>query len=64
MRSIIISGFALVMLGLAACSGTESKVPAKKHKYICTMHAEVGSDKPGVCPKCGMDLVERDTTTK
>jgi hypothetical protein len=27
--------------------------------YTCTMHPEVISDKPGKCPKCGMDLVEK-----
>ncbi len=25
--------------------------------YTCPMHPEVRSDKPGRCPKCGMDLV-------
>jgi hypothetical protein len=25
--------------------------------YTCPMHPEVISDKPGKCPKCGMDLV-------
>ncbi|HZO91684.1 MAG TPA: heavy metal-binding domain-containing protein [Chthonomonadaceae bacterium] len=25
--------------------------------YTCPMHPEVRSDKPGKCPKCGMDLV-------
>lgn len=25
--------------------------------YTCPMHPEVKSDKPGRCPKCGMDLV-------
>ncbi len=25
-------------------------------KYVCPMHPEVVSDKPGKCPKCGMDL--------
>ena len=25
--------------------------------YTCPMHPEVVSDKPGTCPKCGMDLV-------
>ena len=62
MKSIIISGFAFVVLGLAACSGTDNKQAAKKYKYVCTMHKDIGSDKPGVCSKCGMDLVERDTT--
>ena len=26
--------------------------------YRCPMHSEVTSDKPGKCPKCGMDLQE------
>jgi len=24
--------------------------------YTCPMHSEVKSDKPGKCPKCGMNL--------
>ncbi len=28
-----------------------------KTKYTCTMHPEVVMNKPGKCPKCGMDLV-------
>ena len=27
--------------------------------YTCSMHPEVKSDKPGKCPKCGMDLMEK-----
>ena len=27
--------------------------------YTCSMHPEVVSDKPGKCPKCGMDLVAK-----
>jgi hypothetical protein len=27
--------------------------------YTCTMHPEVTSNKPGKCPKCGMDLVKK-----
>jgi predicted small lipoprotein YifL len=31
-------------------------------KYTCRMHPEVISDKPGKCPKCGMQLVEVKST--
>jgi transcription initiation factor IIE alpha subunit len=31
-------------------------------KYTCRMHPEVISDKPGKCPKCGMELVEVKST--
>jgi hypothetical protein len=27
-------------------------------KYICPMHPQVISDRPGSCPICGMDLVK------
>lgn len=27
--------------------------------YTCLMHPEVISDKPGKCPKCGMELIEK-----
>ena len=27
--------------------------------YTCPMHREIISDKPGKCPKCGMNLVEK-----
>ena len=40
------------------------KMKTKKHSmamsYTCPMHSEVTSDKPGKCPKCGMDLVEKN----
>lgn len=39
-----------------------AKTATKKGKYVCTMHPSVTSDTLGVCPKCGMQLVERDTT--
>jgi len=29
----------------------------QRTEYTCPMHPEVRSDKPGRCPKCGMDLV-------
>jgi Cu2+-exporting ATPase len=30
----------------------------KNTTYVCPMHGDVKSDKPGSCPKCGMSLVE------
>lgn len=27
-------------------------------KFVCPMHSDIVSDKPGSCPKCGMELVE------
>ena len=43
------------------CHDHHTHKPAKpkvatKGKYTCPMHPEVISDKPGACPKCGMDL--------
>ncbi|HTI90521.1 MAG TPA: heavy metal-binding domain-containing protein [Puia sp.] len=32
--------------------------------YTCKMHPEVTSDKPGKCPKCGMDLVKKESMPK
>ncbi|PWK79748.1 Cu+-exporting ATPase [Mucilaginibacter oryzae] len=63
--------FALAALALGACNSTvKNKEKAdttaaakKKGKYTCTMHPDLTFDKPGDCPKCGMALVERDTTT-
>ena len=42
-------------------SSATEQLPAKL--YTCPMaeHADVVSDKPGLCPKCGMKLVETST---
>lgn len=54
-----------------ACGGGSSskasteKAIAQKEVYSCEMHPEVISDKPGKCPKCGMELTKKmvaDTT--
>ena len=36
---------------------TQPTTQASATTYTCTMHPEVVSDKPGKCPKCGMELV-------
>jgi membrane fusion protein, copper/silver efflux system len=35
---------------------TDSTETLHKTMYYCPMHPEVTSDKPGICPKCNMDL--------
>jgi hypothetical protein len=45
---------------VASAAATENRGAAAATKYTCPMHAEVVSDKPGPCPKCGMDLVPAD----
>lgn len=51
---------------VAGESKAESKSQPKSQfqsqtTYTCPMHPEVISDKPGKCPKCGMELVEKET---
>ncbi|MFV1981981.1 MAG: heavy metal-binding domain-containing protein, partial [Thiohalomonadales bacterium] len=29
-------------------------------EYTCSMHPEIVQDEPGSCPKCGMDLIQRE----
>jgi hypothetical protein len=69
MKNYTILILLILVTGLAACnSPTDHKknMPAdgKNHKivkhYTCTMHPDVNADKPGLCPKCGMELVEKD----
>jgi hypothetical protein len=60
----IISAFLLASFFISSCgektadtkTTTETSDSAKV-VYTCPMHPEVISNKPGKCPKCGMDLV-------
>ena len=46
-------------------SGSSSTTkPVAKQLYTCPMHPDVISDKPGKCPKCGMNLVPVVETAK
>lgn len=38
----------------------KKEAQGEKTLYTCVMHPEVISDKPGKCPKCGMDLVKKE----
>lgn len=46
-----------VVLPLFSQSDSTKMLMAEHPIYTCPMHPEVVSDKPGKCPKCGMDLV-------
>ncbi len=43
----------------AATKDSDNAGNSSTQKYTCPMHPEVISDKPGSCPKCGMDLVKK-----
>ena len=65
---IIATVLVIFMVTLSACSnsGTQDKskestsIAGEKIVYTCPMHPEIISDKPGQCPKCGMELVKRE----
>ena len=40
-------------------TATENQNTGTTKTYTCSMHPEVISDKPGKCPKCGMELIEK-----
>lgn len=47
---------------LPACCKYERASSDVQAYYTCPMHPEVHSDKPGKCPKCGMNLVKKETS--
>lgn len=66
----------LIIIGYSYYSESKSAVPAAKSRldqiipaeksrsWVCPMHPEIIRDHPGVCPVCGMDLVEMEHTTQ
>jgi hypothetical protein len=51
-------------VGKAVSDTTKTKSKKVELQYTCGMHPDVISNKPGRCPKCGMELVKKDTTKK
>lgn len=52
-----------IIAGITATVSAQDAKPKNdvvKVEYTCSMHPEVVSDKPGQCPKCGMDLVKKE----
>lgn len=60
----IIMAIAILLAGTAGYAQENGKgkhhhkhAVKAKTQYTCTMHPEVVRNKPGKCPKCGMNLV-------
>ena len=60
--TIICLVVALTSCGPSTTKQAPTSAPASSSKtvYTCTMHPDIKADKPGICPKCGMNLVETD----
>ncbi len=63
MKNKILIAFLTIGLFATAPMLAQEKVKSKiehqkteKETYTCPMHADVKSDNPGECPKCGMAL--------
>ena len=53
---------AAALLAVTGCNKSDHEHSGDHaHQYTCPMkeHADVVSDQPGKCPKCGMKLVEK-----
>ena len=65
-KLFFISGLMLIIVAIACNNNKNSDAGhtmATKDMYTCPMPEDsVFSDKPGKCPKCGMDLVKMKTT--
>lgn len=65
MKKIFLVIVVFSALAFGACSTKTAKTAEStnsqtaKEQYTCPMHPEVIQDKPGKCPKCGMDLVKK-----
>lgn len=62
--TLMLSAALIIGPGVGASQALAQKVEAKQKTsgYYCVMDRDVKSDKPGRCPKCGMDLrpIEND----
>ncbi|MDO3641476.1 heavy metal-binding domain-containing protein [Mucilaginibacter sp. L3T2-6] len=74
MKKVTLMAIAILFSGASVFAANSStmtsdttktkKVKPAKVQYTCSMHPEVLSDKPGKCPKCGMELVKKEPAKK
>lgn len=64
LRVLLLPMFTVALI-LSGCSKSEDSnhdehtLEKQKEYWTCTMHPEIKSDRPGVCPICGMDLIKK-----
>ncbi len=60
---LVIAVFTAVVFNACKSNETEKTEQAEnKVEYTCPMHPEVIQNKPGDCPKCGMELVKKEAS--
>jgi hypothetical protein len=63
-KLMMMATLTILSFSVFAQDSSKSKMKMDHHMkdsviYTCTMDPDVVSDKPGKCPKCGMDLVQK-----
>ncbi len=53
--------YLLCLLIITGFVNAQEKKSTQDFYYTCVMHPEIHEDKPGDCPKCGMDLIKVKT---
>jgi membrane fusion protein, copper/silver efflux system len=66
-KTIVILSIVSLLLAGISCSGSKSNSGsadssriATEVYYTCSMHPKVHSEKPGNCPTCGMELIQKE----
>ena len=60
LAALAVAALACSVVGVSGCKEKASNQSSGQAvKYTCAMHPEVVQDKPGICPKCRMALVEK-----
>ena len=49
-----------LLIVLAGCKSKTDHSAHAGNQYTCPMHPQIVQDKPGTCPICGMDLVQKE----